>query len=117
MSQGIYRVFICEYPGCFARYFGDVNDAEAGEGWGQTDDNKDLCPDHMQYWLDHMAEFWEPTIGRHIAQELADDIEADDSMQEATLKDEDILHTNMPEMNVKVTTPAGTIEGHVEEDW
>ena len=31
------------------------------EGWGYVD-SKDLCPDHYQYYLDMIAEFWEPPV-------------------------------------------------------
>ena len=91
------------------------------EGWGYVDD-KDLCPDHYQYYLDMIAEFWEPPIGKHAPQEidaLAELLEADNSVVEPELKDEDILYDGS---KVIVKGPETVYVGKVkpndhDEDW
>ena len=91
------------------------------EGWG-CKDGKDLCPDHHQYYLDMIAEFWEPPVGKHASQdidELAEMLEADNSVQEPELKDEDILHDGS---HVIVKGPENVYVGKVkpndhDEDW
>ena len=147
----------CDYPNCEEQVMrAKIGEGETDggytkynkyepkpEGWGYVD-GKDLCPDHYQYYLDMIAEFWEPpaqeepkhasgvmlhlTNGTVLDEDynVISTEEADQLMEEALqpteplepIKDEDILYTNMPEMNsVKVTGPSGTVEGHVQEDW
>lgn len=117
----------CDYPTCKQEVFLEqigVKNADGGyttyidyepkpEGWG-IEQGKDLCPDHYQYYQDMLNEFWNPVEpdGQHatgITGELAKDIEADDTVVEP--EDDFIAYTNMPEMNVKLTGPTGTVEG------
>lgn len=122
------RLVVCDYPNCteqvMLRKVG-VGEIDGGytkfdkfepmpEGWGYKD-GKDLCPDHHQYYVDMIADFWNPIEPAHAAknsaEELAEMLEADNSV----LAPEDILYTNMPEMNAKVNDP---IDARVEgEDW
>lgn len=123
----------CDYPGCSAQILlkkeGDkeldggytiVSQYEAKpDNWGFRE-GKDLCPDHFQYYQDMLNEFWNPVEPAHakstgISGELAADVEADNDVQEP--KDDLILYTNMPEMNVHVTGPTGTVDGHTKEAW
>lgn len=123
----------CDYPMCDAQVMlakTGEGEADGGytrfstyeslpEGWGYKD-GKDLCPDHHQYYLDMIAEFWEPHVGKHANQdieELAEMLEADNSVQEPELKDEDILHDGS---QVIVKGPENVYVGKVksnEEEW
>jgi len=118
------------------------------EGWGYAHDHtsniRDLCPDHYQSYNDAIAEFWQPSQPAHaaITQPMQPIAEVEDlqgveentfpeSVQEPsgdTLSDNDILYTNMPELNdsgvsVKVSGPDGVRVGKVrpndkdQEDW
>ena len=107
----------CDYPTCKQEVFLKHDDytqyAPIPEGWGIAQD-KDLCPDHYQYYQDMLNEFWNPVEpeGQHatgITGELAKDIEADNTIVEP--ENDFIAYTNMPEMNVKLTGPTGTEEG------
>lgn len=165
MAQQYGKVVTCDYPNCDEYQVIPLEQEEAGMGWGQTPDGKDLCADHWQYYCDALAEFWgDQSAPKHAEKEtfiktekgwesityqdgtkvgcdvsdekdqvqyITDDGTFDEDWNKVSdislqnynqpiepIKDEDILYTNMPEMNtVKVTGPSGTVEGHVQEDW
>lgn len=141
MAQQYGKVVMCDYSGCDEYQVIPLEQEEAGMGWGQTPDGKDLCADHWQYYCDALAEFWgDQPAPKHAGTTLHLDDgtvldeqynvisteEADRLVEEVSqpteslepIKDEDILYTNMPEMNtIKVTGPSGTVEGHIQEDW
>lgn len=80
----------CETDGGYTRY---NNYEPLPDGWGYKD-GKDLCPDHHQYYLDMIAEFWHPTEPAHASSNTAE--------QSVELRvPDDILYTNMPEMNAR----------------
>ena len=138
------KLVTCDYPGCseqvMLRKIGE-GETDGGytrydmyepvpEGWGYKD-NKDLCPSHHQDYLDMIQEFWDPTvpyeyveqpIGKHAPQEidaLAEMLEADNSVVEPELKDEDILHDGS---HVIVKGPENVYVGKVkpndhDEEW
>lgn len=112
------KVVSCDYPGCTECVLlekigtkeldGGTTIADIYEtipdNWGQVN-SKDLCPDHWQYYQDAIAAFWDQPIGKHAvsdADELAEMLEADNSIVEPELKNEDILYTNMAEMKDEV---------------
>ena len=134
----------CDYPRCDTQVMlakTGEGEADGGytrfntyepkpEGWGYVD-GKDLCPDHYQEYLDMIQEFWdpimpyeyaEPPIGKHAPQEidaLAAMLEADNSVVEPELKDEDILHDGS---QVIVKGPENVYVGKVkpndhDEEW
>ena len=136
------KLIQCDYPMCDAQIMlakTGEGEADGGytrfntyepkpEGWGYVD-GKDLCPDHHRQYLDMIAEFWNPTmpyeyeeqpVGRHSAQEidaLAKMLEADNSVVEPELKDEDILYDGN---KVIVKGPENTYVGKVKqnnEEW
>lgn len=151
----------CDYPGCDAQVLlKKIGTNEVDEGWTTYDtyeskpeswgyvrdlsgELKDLCPDHSQYYMDAIAEFWQPAQPAHamsITQPItpiaivagAPEVEEDTfpmSVQEPsgdTLSDDDILYTNIPELNnseVRVSGPDGVHVGKIhqndkdQEDW